>query len=865
MAGETGARLGLLGRSAVYGGAALGAEYLMPGTGGTVAGTAAAVEGLNAVIKLLHKSVQKLAAPFEEFGTSAEKAAGAFGAKGWFEGFVDAATKVDDLRANLQRATGQTDKYAKAALNLQGALTGLGLSTAEAQKTFEALHEGYSDFSELSPKVQKDLATQAASLTRLGVSAEDTAKNYQIMGKAMRMTNDDMVVAQKKLSAAALAIGVSPAKIAKDYAAIMPNLLRWGKSAEKIFYDLAAQAKATGVEMGELISVAGGFDEFDSAAEKVANLNMLLGGPFLNTSQMMIANESERINLLRQGIALTGQSVEALGRHRGPAVAMAAGFKDMASFYAAMGAPQSVIDKFTAKLTPAQLAQQNLNKAIAKGVKLSEVWSAWFENVSRILGAPFLSVMKTFASFMKSGEGGKAITTILGQIAKIVTELMGKWDSLGEKSKARITSWAMMALKMTAVSYATKEMMGVFNPLLTLITSPGSGLIWAMIMLIEYWGKWDLLLKDSETFLRSLDAQIRVFLSTNKEEWKILGYVEEFYVWLHDKIPLAMVEIKKYFGPGGSFGSDMENVVKWLKEGHKWLSEFFRAANDPTHGTGLTGFLNGLRAGLPKLFDDVGKLVKRLVTTVFGDIMGGMADKEFMANPMTGNTMFTFGDAFPFLKWGPEAKRLQGIQTVMKNEGWSDDVIGATGGVSDWQSQMAAAFEQDPYGANTKFQTDITGTPMGRILEANRKQYNLGVASGAGWFANLINAGQKNQVEWFTELSLNQMLGWGNENNDWNWKKGDLSAPQTYHDINKPTAFSRGERPTILKDDEIYLPQKEGGGGVALRPGMLGSQNQQAVGFYVDGKRLGELIVGPYGSNSIMDMLNQELAIKALS
>ena len=56
-------RLGILGRSAIYAGATVGAESLAPGTGAAVAGTAAAAEGLTKVIQGLQGAVEKLTEP----------------------------------------------------------------------------------------------------------------------------------------------------------------------------------------------------------------------------------------------------------------------------------------------------------------------------------------------------------------------------------------------------------------------------------------------------------------------------------------------------------------------------------------------------------------------------------------------------------------------------------------------------------------------------------------------------------------------------------------------------------------------------------------------------------------------------------
>jgi len=606
-------RLGILGRSAIYAGATVGAESLAPGTGAAVAGTAAAAEGLTKVIQALQGAVEKLTEPFEEFSDATSKAAQAFGAKGWFESFVDAATKVDDLRANLQRATGQTEQYASAAISLQGALSGLGLSTEEATKTFTALHDSYSDFSDLSPRIQKALAQQTASLTRLGISQETTAKNYQLMGKALRMTDKEMEKATARMTKSALSLGIAPQKMASDYTSIMPQLMHWGRSAEDVFYKLAAQSKATGVEMGELLGVASGFDTFESAAQKTAKLNMLLGGPYLNSVKMLAGSEAERIEQLRESIKLTGLSVEQFGRFRGRDIMKEMGFKDMATFYQAMGAPDSVIEKYRKKLTPAELAQQNLNKAISNGVKLTEQWSAFFERTSRIIGNKFLPIMKEFGKFMMSGEGGKGITDMFNFFALRIKDLVKWWDQLDGPTKSTIKNFAKFQLKLVATSFAVSQFSGILSPVLGMFTSPGTGLIAALVYVSQYWGRWDDLVKDTTTHLYRLDYTIRTWLGTmkQKEGWQWLSYVEDFYGFMKIKIPKAIDAVAIYFGPTGSFSSDFAYFSQQVKDGYEIVSSYFTTIQKATaaQGGGLQGFIVVLKVEMKKFIREISQFL----------------------------------------------------------------------------------------------------------------------------------------------------------------------------------------------------------------------------------------------------------------
>ena len=54
-------------------------------------------------------------------------------------------------------------------------------------------------------------------------------------------------------------------------------LIGFGDRTTEVFLELQAQAKATGVAIGTLVSIAQKFDQFDEAAKTVGSLNAALG------------------------------------------------------------------------------------------------------------------------------------------------------------------------------------------------------------------------------------------------------------------------------------------------------------------------------------------------------------------------------------------------------------------------------------------------------------------------------------------------------------------------------------------------------------------------------------------------------------
>jgi len=451
--------LGAAGRGGLVG---MMGELLAPGAGATAGLSSVAMDATTAGVDKLHSVLKELTESFTNFEEKSKKAFTPLIPGGqWFEGFAAIATKMQETGAELQRQTGAVEK-----LSAAWGGTGFGMSMAQAGEAIAGLHNNFVGFSELGKKSMKTVMKQAAGFTRLGMDIKDVGKNYELMAKAMRMSEKQMKKTQNKIAKTAISLGIAPKKLAADYNKIIPQLMHWGKASSGVFFKLAAHAKATGVEMETLLGVAAGFDEFESAAEKTGKLNMLLGGPYLNTVQMIRADEEERLNLLKESIKMTGKSVDQLGRWRVRDIAKEMGFKNLADFYKEMGAPDSVVDKFKKKLSPAQLAQINLNKAISKGVKISEVWTAWFERMGTIIGGPFLKVMGRFGKFMMSGDGGKGIAEIFGWFADGIERLLDGWDNMDGPLKKSIKSFATFGMKMMATSVATKGFMQILSPML---------------------------------------------------------------------------------------------------------------------------------------------------------------------------------------------------------------------------------------------------------------------------------------------------------------------------------------------------------------------------------------------------------------
>ncbi len=115
----------------------------------------------------------------------------------------------------------------------------------------------------------------------------------------------EAIEVQKELAMAGVQLGIGADKIVKDFNAASKTLAVYGKDSVRIFKDLAAQAKAAGVEVSTLLGIVQKFDTFSGAAEGAAQFNALLGTQ-LSTTQMLMMTEEERMKTLVESVQAQG-------------------------------------------------------------------------------------------------------------------------------------------------------------------------------------------------------------------------------------------------------------------------------------------------------------------------------------------------------------------------------------------------------------------------------------------------------------------------------------------------------------------------------------------------------------------------------
>jgi len=249
-----------------------------------------------------------------------------------FNKVFDESMKVlkafDEASASLAKTTGTVGKFNDVLYDTQRSGNLLGVTMDNVAASIAALNSGTSQFAQLNKQTQTDIAITATQMEKLGVSSEDTAAFMENAFKIMNMSAQEAITTQTELAMAGVQLGIGADKIVKDFNAASKTLAVYGKNSIGVFKDLAAQAKAAGVEVSTLLGIVEKFDTFSGAAEGAAKFNALLGTQ-LSTTQMLMMTEDERMKTLIESVQAQGVAFGDMDKYTQKAIAAAAGISDM--------------------------------------------------------------------------------------------------------------------------------------------------------------------------------------------------------------------------------------------------------------------------------------------------------------------------------------------------------------------------------------------------------------------------------------------------------------------------------------------------------------------------------------------------------
>ena len=340
-----------------------------------------------------------------------------------------AVKQAGDLKAQFVGATGDIEGFNNEILGFDGAATGamqFGVGMEEASKASMALFENMSTFTAASKDQRKAMVQTAASFENLGVSSAEFGSNLQEMQMSLGMTADEALETQKGFTKMAKGIGVPLNKLSKDFAQNGKALAAYGDSAIRVFEELSMTSKQTGLDMSELLSITQKFDTFEGAADAAGKMNQLLGGPFLDSMQLLSAeSEAQRISLLQNSLQMSGKSFDSMSKFEKQALAQAAGMSSVSQAAAVFSDKAKAMRKET---DATGMSQEKLEEIQRQSVTVGQDLKLIMQSMAVAIG-PLVTAVKFLASgFLQlndymNGFLGYGIAAVAG-IGSIVLAFM---------------------------------------------------------------------------------------------------------------------------------------------------------------------------------------------------------------------------------------------------------------------------------------------------------------------------------------------------------------------------------------------------------------------------------------------------------
>tara|TARA_R110002110_G_scaffold39599_3_gene127575 strand:+ start:35100 stop:37820 length:2721 start_codon:yes stop_codon:yes gene_type:complete len=353
-----------------------------------------------------------------------------------FKASIEFLFRSSEAISNFSAAAGDAGAMARdvgAAMSL-----GTGVNIEQAAQAASGLAASWQGFASASREARVSMIRTAAELERLGIGAQETGASVNLLTKGMGMSTKQAEDTMKGMASAAMSLGTTPAKLASDFASVSSSLALYGSRMIDEFYDLAAAAKASGLEIQELASLGESFDSFDAASAKAGNLNALLGGPFVDSMEMMRLQAEEGPDAvaaaLKDAFSSAGKTFEDMNYMERKSYAETLGMS--ADKFAKLMGYESDEAKAAAKAAKRDAnTQKRYQSMLRSTLSLGEQIRNFFQSVF-VKGGVAKAISNLIKVLMKSQKGAKSITDMIAGpmvsaiewVTDVVGELVSRFD-----------------------------------------------------------------------------------------------------------------------------------------------------------------------------------------------------------------------------------------------------------------------------------------------------------------------------------------------------------------------------------------------------------------------------------------------------
>jgi hypothetical protein len=335
------------------------------------------------------------------------------------ESTVVFAGLIDQTRANFTAQTGIVGDLRTQFVGLTQQNLALGFTLERTANAQMALTEGFAGFVTLGPAAQNELTSQSVLMERLGVDTTTTAETINQLAMSFGMSRQEAMATQREIVGLGTALGMSASTISREFTAALPRLALYGDRATEVFKGMAIAARETGVSISELNQIFGSaMDTFEGTSRIAGRLNQVLGTDLVSGTELLMAREEERVNILRERLQLAGMDFKNMDRFQRIAVANAAGINDMTVAARLFGSAQNDI---AMQLGNVGLTSQQLEERAGKAMSVMEKFKQIFftiaiaaEPLADFMAKMVDSMLGIIDAFPGGGAGLLAATTAVG-------------------------------------------------------------------------------------------------------------------------------------------------------------------------------------------------------------------------------------------------------------------------------------------------------------------------------------------------------------------------------------------------------------------------------------------------------------------
>lgn len=356
----------------------------------------------------------------------------------------DFAVEQDKIFSEFRKSTGAGKEFNDVIKDIEGSGRIAGVTLEESMEAVKALRDSFTDFAYMNQEQQKELGKTVSILGEMGFSMQTQASIIQTTTKAMGMSVEGATNTLVELTNTARSLGTDVETMGKEFEANKDILVRFGTASTKVFKEMAVQAKATGMEVSTLLGLVDKFKTFDEAGRAVGRLNAILGGPFLNSLDMLNAaydDPLEGIKMLKGAFDEAGVSAESLSGAELMAFSDALG---MSAEETAKLLSKSNAELEIERMTMAELAEEAAEMQTMTD-KLANAFKQLYLDAEPFVSNVLVPMIDGFAKFMGwIGEGIRSLGTFGSTALFVGTAIAGLMIATGVGSPWGIAALAVL-------------------------------------------------------------------------------------------------------------------------------------------------------------------------------------------------------------------------------------------------------------------------------------------------------------------------------------------------------------------------------------------------------------------------------------